>query len=298
MSTAPLHNPGAGPASNHAFVPSRPVPYASYARQLAALVRMDLPYHFLTTRAVWLYLLAAGPVGITAIYAFVQIVYRRSESLSGEVTAFANMMEFLYLRFLVFFGCLAVGTFLVRGEVLNKTLHYYFLLPVRREVFLLSRFVIGFLATTLVFSLSLTAAYFCLMAHRGSAFWTYFWQGQGLPNLLDYLLMTALACAGYGAIFLLASLYVRNPLIPGAVVFVWEVIHVFLPVTLQRFSITYYLKSLSPINLPADGVVALFLVPAEPIARGWAILGILLLAAGSLALSARRIRNTEIDYSD
>ncbi len=272
--------------------------YSVYAQQLLAMVRMDLAYHFFTTRAIWLYLLAAAPVGITAIYTFVQLTYGPKGSFSNDILIFANMMEFLYLRFLVFFGCLAVGTFLVRGEVLNKTLHYYFLLPVRREIFLVSRFVIGFLATTVVFSASLTAAYFFTMAHRGDTFWNYFWQGQGLANLLDYLLMTALACAGYGAIFLLASLYVRNPLIPGAVVFVWEAVHVFLPVSLQYFSITHYLKSLSPVDMPVDGVMALFLVPPEPIARVWAVLGILILSCAAVALAAMKVRTTEIDYSD
>jgi len=63
-------------------------------------------------------------------------------------------------------------------------------------------------------------------------------------------------------------------------------------------SVTHYLKSLSPVDLPAEGVMALFIVPAEPIARGWAILGIALIVAAALALSALRIRNTEIDYSD
>ncbi|MCU0228356.1 MAG: hypothetical protein MUF01_12020 [Bryobacterales bacterium] len=291
MSTTPA--PHALPATGQP-APSR---YAIYLQQLLLLVRMDLAYHFFTTRALWLYLLAAAPVAITAIYAFVQLAYGPKGSFSNDILVYGNMMEFLYLRFLVFFGCLAVGTFLVRGEVLNRTLHYYFLLPIRREVFLVSRFLIGFLATTVVFSLSLTAAYFLTMAHRGDAFWSYFWQGQGLANLLDYLLMTALACAGYGAVFLLASLYVRNPLIPGAVVFVWEVVHVFLPAVLQRFSITHYLKSLSPVDIPVEGLAALFLVPPEPVARIWAVLGILLLTAGALTLAALRVRRTEIDYS-
>lgn len=292
MSAAPLPSP--------AGIEARPAatPYGSYARQMMALVRMDLPYHFFTTRALWLYLLAAAPVGITAIYCVVQMLYGPKGSLTNDIMAFGGIMEFLYLRFLVFFGCLAVGTFLVRGEVLNKTLHYYFLLPVRREVFVLSRFVIGVTATSLVFCTSVTAAHFLVMAHRGSSFWNYFWQGQGLPNLLDYLLMTVLACAGYGAIFLLASLLVKNPLIPGAVVLVWETIHAFLPAALQRLSITYYLKMLSPVSLPVESVFALFLVPPEPIARGWAVLGILFIIGLALVLTARFIRSTEIDYSE
>lgn len=273
-------------------------PYAIWARQIRALVRMDLPYHFLTTRSIWLYLLALAPVGISGIYTAVQTIKGPFGSLGGDVISFAGTFQILFVRFLIFFGCLAVGTFLVRGEILNKTLHFYLLLPVRREVFYLSRFVVGLLATSIVFMVSVTATYFLMLAHRGTQFWTFFWQGQGLANLLDYLLVTVLACMGYGALFLLASLYVRNPLIPGAVFFVWEAINVFLPVPLQRISVIYYLKALSPVDVPAEKFLALLMVPPDPISRGVAVAGLVVLSAAMVAIGAYRIRSAQVDYGE
>lgn len=269
-----------------------------WLRQLMVLVRMDLLRHFFTRRAIWLHLLALAPVGITGLYYVVQLVKGPRGTLGADTLAFAGIFQILYLRFLIFFGTLAVGTYLVRGEVLGKTLHFYFLLPVRRDLFLFSRYVVGVVATSLVFMVSVTAAYFLILMHRGSEFWVFLLQGQGLANLLDYLLVTILACAGYGAVFLLASLYVRNPLIPGAIVFVWEAINVFLPAILQKISVIYYLKSLSPVDAPIDGALALIVVPPEPISRAVAVMGLLVLIAGLLALGSWRVKRTEIDYTD
>jgi ABC-type transport system involved in multi-copper enzyme maturation permease subunit len=269
-----------------------------WLRQMLVLVRMDLLRHFFTRRAIWLHLLALAPVGITGIYYLVQLFKGPRGSLGNDTLAYAGIFQILYLRFLIFFGSLAVCTYLVRGEVLGKTLHFYFLLPLRRDVFLLSRYLVGVLATSTVFLLSVTASYFLIMMHRGSEFWTFLLQGQGLVNLFDYWMVTVLACAGYGAVFLLASLYVRNPLIPGAVVFVWEAINVFLPSLLQKASVIYYLKSLSPVDVPMDGALALIVVPPEPISRAIAVAGLLVLSAALLTLGARRIQRTEIDYTD
>lgn len=301
MSLSP-QAPVAG-ASSPAAVPLRELirdaaNWQRWLRQMLVLVRMDLLRHFFTRRAIWLHLLALAPVGITGIYYLVQLFKGPRGSLGNDTLAYAGIFQILYLRFLIFFGSLAVCTYLVRGEVLGKTLHFYFLLPLRRDVFLLSRYLVGVLATSTVFLLSVTASYFLIMMHRGSEFWTFLLQGQGLVNLFDYWMVTVLACAGYGAVFLLASLYVRNPLIPGAVVFVWEAINVFLPSLLQKASVVYYLKSLSPVDVPMDGALALIVVPPEPISRAIAVAGLLVLSALLLALGARRIQRTEIDYTD
>ena len=40
---------------------------------------------------------------------------------------------FFYLRAGIFFGCMGIFSNLFRGEMLEKTLHYYFLTPMRRE---------------------------------------------------------------------------------------------------------------------------------------------------------------------
>ena len=56
--------------------------------------------------------------------------------LHEDRVAFAFVFHHFYLRLVVFFGCLGIFMNLFRGEMLDKTLHYWLLAPARREVWL------------------------------------------------------------------------------------------------------------------------------------------------------------------
>ena len=58
-------------------------------------------------------------------------------------TIFAGIFQFFYLRLAVFFGCLGMFVYLFRGEMTNRTLHYWFLAPARREVLLAGKYAAG-----------------------------------------------------------------------------------------------------------------------------------------------------------
>ncbi len=53
------------------------------------------------------------------------------------------MVQLYYVRLGIFFGCLGIFSRLIRGEMIERSLHYYLLSPVRREVILLSKFFRG-----------------------------------------------------------------------------------------------------------------------------------------------------------
>jgi integral membrane sensor domain MASE1 len=65
---------------------------------------------------------------------------------------------------------------------------------------------------------------------------------------------------------------------------------------LQKFSVTFYLKQLSPVTIPPDGIMALFTVMAEPVSPWLAIPGLLCLSVAILLFASYRIRRTEISY--
>ncbi len=58
-------------------------------------------------------------------------------------------------------------------------------------------------------------------------------------------------CRQAGAVFLAMSLLFKNPIVPAVVLLFWEGINGVLPVWLKRLSVTYYLKPLFPVDLPA-----------------------------------------------
>jgi len=127
-----------------------------------------------------------------------------------------------------------------------------------------------------------------------------FWNAGGMAHAFWYAAAAVLGCVGYGSVFLAVGLYVRNPIIPAAVLLAWEGAGGILPPVLQKIGILYYLQSLCPIPAPmnehAPMRIRLLAAPAAPAARPVAILGLLLLSALVLWIASRAVRRMEISY--
>ena len=92
----------------------------------------------------------------------------------------------------------------------------------------------------------------------------------------------------------------RNPIIPAAVLLVWESVNGILPHALQKMSILYYLQSLCPVPAPIEDdvptLVRLLASPAAPASPLEAILGLLLLTAFVLWIASLAVRRMQISY--
>lgn len=269
-------------------------------RQAGAILRLEWKKSLLSRRGWWIYLLALGPVFICGLHTLVLLnrPVRIRHTLTEDYKIYAGIFQVFYLRLGIFFGCVGIFSNLFRGEVLEKTLHYYFLVPVRREVLALSKYVAGLAAAIFFFAGSAVAAWLLIGAHFGPAWREFLFTGGGLAQLGWYTLTAVLACAGYGSVFLLLGLIYRNPMVPAAIVMVWEGINAFLPSLLQRFSVIFYLKSLTPVDVPVTGPLALIAVAAEPTPAWIAISGLLAVSALVLYVAARRARRLEISYAE
>ena len=126
---------------------------------------------------------------------------------------------------------------------------------------------------------------------------SYIFDGPGLSQLGSYLLVTALACVGYGAVFLALSLLFKNPIVPGAMLLGWETVAPIFPSWAQHLSVTFYLKHLCPVKLPVEGPLAIFTVVAEPVAPFVAVFGLICLTVAVLVLSCFLIHRLEVTYT-
>ena len=268
-------------------------PWELWTRQIAAVLRMDLRKNFLSRRGIWIYLLAFAPVVIITLHA---IIDGRSGSIREDTEVLAGIFQFFYLRLGIFFGCLGIFTWLFRGEIIEKSLHYYFLAPVKREVLLLGKFVGGLVTSVVLFGLGVFASFAMMYMRFGEAGQYYVFNGPGMGQLLAYLGVTVLACVGYGSVFLALSLLFRNPVIPTILVLGWETFTPVLPALVQRLSVTYYLKQLCPVSIPGEGLLALFTVVSQPVGTVAAILGPIILAAFVLLLAFKLVRRLEISH--
>jgi ABC-type transport system involved in multi-copper enzyme maturation permease subunit len=261
-------------------------------RQLGSVMRLELGRSLSTWGWLALLFLAFAPTFIIGAHA----LHDRTCNLPEETLVLAGIVQFFYLRVGIFFGCLGVFMRTIRGEASARTLHHLFLAPVRRELLVAGKFAAGVLTTSLVFGAGVLASFTLMYAHFAAGR-HFALEGPGLAHLRAYLLLTTLACVGYGAVFLAMSLVFRNPIIPAVLLLLWEGIGGALPVWLKRFSVTHYLKALVPVELPVEWISGLFTVVTEPMPPWAAVSGLLAFTAGALAFACWRIRRVEINYS-
>jgi ABC-type transport system involved in multi-copper enzyme maturation permease subunit len=270
-------------------------PWQLWRTQIGRIVRIELRRNLFAWKAGWIYFLAYIPAVIILLHGVVD--RHDPASLSDDTNVFAGIVQLYYLRLGIFFGCLGIFSRLIRGEMIERSLHFYLLAPVRREVLLLGKFLAGSISAVAVFGTAMLLNFLFMYGPYGAAGSYFVFHGPGLAQLMAYLTITVLACLGYGAVFLLLSMMFRNP-IPGALLLLgWEAINPVLPSILQKLSVASYLRHLMPVSVPVEGAFALLMVETEPVSGWVAAVGLLLLIAVVLTYSCYRIRSLEIRYT-
>ena len=275
----------------------REQPWGLYAAQIFVLIRSEIRRNLFTRRRLWVYLLAVIPVVILVIHNAFDQGAGEAIYIETDTRVLARIVHLYYVRLGIFFACMGIFTWLFRGEMVERTLHYQLLVPVRRQVVVIGKFLAGTLISIFLFESAVLACFYLTYAPLGAAGRSYVFDGPGLHQLGAYLLVTALTCIGYGSVFLALSLLFKNPIVPGLVLLGWETIAPIFPAWAQRLSVTSYLRQLGAVKLPVEGPLAIFTVVTEPVAPVLAILGLLGLSVAVLVLSCFLIDRIEITYT-
>jgi len=270
-------------------------PWGLWWLQARRMVRIEVRRNLLSKRAWWIYFLAFVPTFIILIYL---LKARHPQyQIAEDTTVLAGIVQFYYIRLGIFFGCLGIFSRLIRGEMIERSLHFYLLSPVRREVLLLAKFAAGAISALALFGTAMAANFALMYVGFGAAGQDYVFNGAGMGQLEAYLLIVVLACLGYGSVFLLLSMMFRNPAPAALLVFAWEAINPVMPSLLQKISVASYLRHLMPVRVQGADIFALLTVTTEPV-PGWvAVLGLLVLIAVVLTYSCYRMRTLEIRYT-
>jgi hypothetical protein len=267
--------------------------WALWLRQVLAIMRLEVKKNFLGKRSVLVYLLALMPIGLLTLIALLPPPAGEWLDFSQYPTLFSVIYNALILRTVIFFGCAWVFMNLFRGEIVDRSLHYYFLAATRREVLVAGKYLSGLLTSIVLFgAVTIVSMLLLFFPHFFSASTRFFLDGAGLGQLLTYAGITILACIGYGAFFLVVGLFFRNPIIPALSLYGWEWLNFLLPPLLKKISVIHYLNSLVPVPL-SEGPIA---VAAEPTPAWISVPGLLIVVALVLLAASRRIRRMEIRY--
>lgn len=270
------------------------LPWKLWFRQIGAIFRSDLQKNFLGRRAILIYLLALLPLFPLLVLAlFARQLPNDWKDLNNLSFIYSLLYNGLLLRTVVFFGCAWIFMNLFRGEIVDRSLHYYFLSAVRREVLVVGKYFSGLVTSIVLFTFTTVVGMLLLyLPHSYTQSMRYFTEGQGLTQLLTYAGITILACIGYGAFFVVVGLFVRNPIIPAVLLYGWEWLNFLLPPLLKKISVIHYLNSLVPVPV-SEGPFAVIAEPTPVWIAVPSMLGVTLLV---LVLAALRIRHMEIRY--
>jgi ABC-type transport system involved in multi-copper enzyme maturation permease subunit len=291
---APAAAPGGAPRSSAAS--ALPSGMSLWVAQVRAMVGLELRKALLGRRSLLVYALAGLPV----LVMLVLMVARRPggepvfESLGEARQVFSIIFQTFILRAVIFFGCVGIFTNLFRGEVLDRSLHYYLLSPVRREVLTVGKYLSGLALTCILFVGTVVVCFTMLYPPFGFSRATADLFGPGLAHLGAYVLVTVLACLGYGSVFLVIGLLFKNPILPAGAVLGWETLHFLLPPMLKRISVIHYLKGLVPVPM-SEGP---FAVVADPPPAIVSIVGLLVFAVVAVAIASLLLRRMEIRYGE
>ena len=270
-----------------------PSSWGLWLRQIAAIFRMEIEKNFLSRRSILIYLIAFSPIFPLVPFAFFTPPGKEWRDFNNYSFVYSVIYNVLILRTLVFFGSAWIFMNLFRGELVDRSLHYYFLSAVRREVLVVGKYISGLATSIILFTTTTVVAMLLLyFPHVYSQSVRYFTEGRGLTQLLTYAGVTILACLGYGAFFLVVGLFVRNPIIPALLLYGWEWLNFLLPPLLKKISVIHYLNSLVPVPI-AEGP---FAVVGDPTPAWIAIPSMLVVTVIVLILAAYRIRHMEIRY--
>jgi ABC-type transport system involved in multi-copper enzyme maturation permease subunit len=273
------------------------LPWGLWLRQIRAILRLELQKNFLSRRSILIYLIALLPLFPLMVLALFQPPGNEWQDFNNYGKIYAVLYHGFILRTVVFFGCAWIFMNLFRGELVDRSLHYYFLSAVRREVLVAGKYLSGLITSIVMFTGTTVFAMLLLyVPHFYSQSIRHFTTGPGLGHLLGYAGITMLACLGYGAFFLVVGLFIRNPIIPALLLYGWEWLNFLLPPLLKKISVVHYLNSLMPVPLSAAISEGPLAVIAEPTPAWIAIPSMLLVTLLVLILAAYRTRHMEIRY--
>jgi ABC-type transport system involved in cytochrome c biogenesis permease component len=260
--------------------------------QLKTLALSEIRRSLFSARALPLYLLVGMPIAVALLRALFMPDSMRANP-SRATTEFAEVFNFFLLRFVVFFSNALIFVRLFRGEILEQSLHYTLLAPLPRRVTVLGKYLGGLISALLVLVPATVLTYFLIFLPHGARGLSMMTASASLGHLARYVLIVVLACISYGALFLLAGLYFKNPMVPAVLFLGWELLTPFLPQLLKGLSLVHYLVSFIPVPVSA----AAFSILARPVTWWVALLALAAATAALVFLASLVAGKLEISYS-
>jgi ABC-type transport system involved in multi-copper enzyme maturation permease subunit len=242
-------------------------------------------------RTIFMAAIVAAPVllAIIARVAFAHgiAVVRINGARVGGAGMFGTMIGALYLRFIIPALGVFYGTALIADEVEDKTITYLFTRPIARGSIVLGKYLAYVVCATSVVLPSVTVAFLFVVPFRDMA--------GAFGPLITNLGVLVIGLAAYGALFVLAGVALKRPLVGGLVfAFGWEPIALVMPGYLKYLTIVYYLQALAPQAMPAEETLSLLqAAPRDAPSAVTSLLCLVFILAAALIVAMRTVERRE-----
>jgi len=267
--------------------------WALWIHQGKALALREVGRNLAGRKAIPLLLVASLPLVLAVLRA---LFFPESKvgNTGTTVTGFAIIFQVVFLRLILFFSCAAMFVRVFRGEILERSLHFVFLAPIRRPVLVIGKYLGALLTALAVFLPTIVMTYIVYFLPHGFDHMTrFFTSNGGFGQFATYVFVVGLACTCYGAVFMLAGLFFKNPMVPAIMLLLWEMMVPFMPPVLKAFSLIYYLTSLAPVPVSQGA----FSFIAAPVPNWLAVFALMAITAGLLVVAAFKAQHMEISYA-
>src|SRR5262245_44624529 len=114
--------------------------FKAWAEQTLAVAFIEVRKFLAGRKWVFPLLLAAAPVSLITM---LMLTDGRPPNNSQITQVFAVMFQTFMLRLMILFGCALVFANVYRGDMITRTIHFYLLTPVRREVLVAGKYLGG-----------------------------------------------------------------------------------------------------------------------------------------------------------
>lgn len=250
---APAAHPASAPVPRPSGAPAEAPRFRSASMRVLDL---SLGQMLWSRRTIFLALVVGSPLALGLLFRVLSAfglsgAMRAGGVAMGGPAIFGGMVWLLYLRFIVPILGVFYGTALIADEVEDKTVTYLFVRPIPRSAVLVGKYL-AYLVTTACVVLPSVVLLYLLVAPLGNGS-----LAGTFPALVKDLALLGIGLAAYGALFAFIGAQFKHPLVTGLVfAFGWEQVALMLPGYLRRVTIAYYLQSLVPHSMPADGLGA------------------------------------------
>src|SRR5262245_8255016 len=176
---------------------------SKWTQQMSAVVSFEFRKFLSGRKWVFPILLAAAPIGLVTML----LVFDPSPPTNADITeVFAVMFQTFMLRLMILFGCALVFASLYRSDMVTRTMHFYLLTPIRREVLVAGKYLAGLLITGALYGATVLITNILIHSANGRAVAdAHFFGGPGASQLFSYVGIALLGCVGYGSVFMLTG---------------------------------------------------------------------------------------------